>query len=401
MATNTLTQGETLAAAPVTTVERAAAAGRLVYIDNVRTFLTALVLLHHIMIIYAGSGSWIYNEGRQDLASEVIGSIFCAVNQAFFMGLFLLISAYFVPGSYDRKGAARFWKERLIRLGIPLVVYSWLIHPVFVYGYLVATEGLSASLWDFYPRYFRNGGNLLGAGPLWFVEALLIFTLVYAIGRLFTRNRAVKQPVEGSFPSNRALALFALLMGLAGFAVLTVFPVDWNFGPLNLQFPFFAQYVFMFAAGLLAYRRGWLTNLPEAAGRFWLRVVGVVLLLYAPGALLGGALESDTPFKGGWHWQAMYYALWEAFLCVGLSIGVLYLFRRYANRQGRLGASLSRSAYAAYIIQAPVITFTALMVRNVDFHPLVKFVLAALIAVPLCFAIGGLLRRLPYAERVL
>jgi uncharacterized membrane protein len=39
--------------------------------------------------------------------------------------------------------------------------------------------------------------------------------------------------------------------------------------------------------------------------------------------------------------------------------------------------------------------------RGLEFHPLLKFVLAALIAVPLCFGIGGLLRRLPYAEQVL
>ena len=38
---------------------------------------------------------------------QALGGWFCAVNQAYFMGLFLLISAYFVPGSYDRKGAGR------------------------------------------------------------------------------------------------------------------------------------------------------------------------------------------------------------------------------------------------------------------------------------------------------
>ena len=47
------------------------------------------------------------------------------------MGLFLLISAYFVPGSYDRKGAGRFLKDRLVRLGIPLALYSWVVNPVF------------------------------------------------------------------------------------------------------------------------------------------------------------------------------------------------------------------------------------------------------------------------------
>jgi hypothetical protein len=401
MATKTLqTTGTALVAAPVATAEGTKATSRLLYIDNIRTFLTVLVLLHHIMIVYAASGSWPYTEGRQDTLTVIVGNIFCAINQAYFMGLFLLISAYFVPGAYDRKGAARFWKDRLARLGIPLVIYSWVVHPLFVYGLLWVTEGLRLPLWDFYRQYFSYG-YLIGVGPLWFVETLLIFTLVYAMWSQITRPRPVEQTKHVSFPSNRALALFALCMGLAGFLVRLKFPVDWTFKPLNLQLPFFAQYIAMFGAGLLAYRHGWLENIPASAGRFWLWVAGIVMLLYVPGALLGGALESDLPFKGGWHWQALYNALWEAYLCVGLCIGVLYLFRRYANRQGRIAASLAHSAYAAYLVQVPVITGVALFFRDLPYHPLFKFVLISLVAVPLCFFVGALVRRLPYARRVL
>jgi len=97
-----------------------ATGARLLFVDNIRVFLTILVILHHLMITYAGTGSWIYLEGRQDVVAESLGGWFCAVDQAYFMGLFLLISAYFAPGSYDRKGPGRFLKDRLVRLGIPL-----------------------------------------------------------------------------------------------------------------------------------------------------------------------------------------------------------------------------------------------------------------------------------------
>jgi fucose 4-O-acetylase-like acetyltransferase len=100
------------------------ATSRLFFVDNIRVLLTILVVLFHVMIIYAGTGSWYYTEGREDFITGALGAWFITVTQAYFMGLFLLISAYFVPGSYDRKGAGRFLKDRLIRLGIPLVVYS-------------------------------------------------------------------------------------------------------------------------------------------------------------------------------------------------------------------------------------------------------------------------------------
>ena len=88
-------------------------------------------------------------------------------------------------------------------------------------------------------------------------------------------------------------------------------------------------------------------------------------------------------------------------MCLGMCIGLIYLFRRYWNGQGRLARFLSPNAYTAYIIHAPVITFIALALRNVDIYPLLKFGLAALIAVPLCFVLSNLTRKLPHADRVL
>src|SRR4030067_2974199 len=105
---------------------------RMAFVDSLRVFLTILVIAHHTMITYAGSGSWAYVEGREDMLTALVGRWFCSIDHAYFMGLFLLISAYFVPGSYDRKGPGRFLLDRLVRLGIPLALYIWLFRPAFV-----------------------------------------------------------------------------------------------------------------------------------------------------------------------------------------------------------------------------------------------------------------------------
>ena len=105
------------------------------------------------------------------------------------------------------------------------------------------------------PQYFSYG-YLIGLRPLWFIETLLIFTLVYALWRFVAPPRPVEQPLQKSFPSNRALVLFVLLMAFASFVVRLKFPMDWNFKLLNLQIPNFAQYNAMFIAGLMAYRHG-------------------------------------------------------------------------------------------------------------------------------------------------
>jgi surface polysaccharide O-acyltransferase-like enzyme len=396
---STATLGASRPAAAAEAVQ-AKAATRLLFVDNMRVFLTILVLLHHTMIIYAGSGSFLYIEGRQDTITSAIGGWFCGVNQAYFMSLFLLISAYFVPGSYDRKGAGHFVKDRLIRLGIPLIIYSWIIMPLTWVVITGVTQGQIRPWWTYLPGV---EDAVIGAGPLWFVEVLLIFSLVYALWRRLFRPDPPVPPVdtESRFPGNIAIVLFALLTGVGAFLVRLWMPVGESFSLLNLQFPFFVLYIALFIVGLIAYRRNWLLGLPDAKGKLWLGIAIALILLFVPLALLGGAMENDQPFNGGWYWQAMAYAQWEAFLCMGMCIGLIYAFRRYLNRQGRLAKFLSPNAYIAYIIHAQVITATALVLRNVDLYPLLKFGLAVVIAVPLSFVLGNLIRKLPYTDRVL
>jgi glucans biosynthesis protein C len=190
-------------------------------------------------------------------------------------------------------------------------------------------------------------------------------------------------------------------MAVATFAIRLWHPVGWSFAPLNLQFPFFVQYIALFVVGLIAYRRNWLANLADATGKRWLIAGVALILMFMPLALVGGAMESDEPFKGGLYWQAMAYALWESLVCVSMCIGLTYLFRHHWNKQGRVAKFLSPNAYTAYIVHAPIIVFTALALRNVDVYPLLKFGLAALIGLPLCFVVSNLIRKLPYADRVL
>jgi surface polysaccharide O-acyltransferase-like enzyme len=175
----------------------------------------------------------------------------------------------------------------------------------------------------------------------------------------------------------------------------------YTFRPLNLQFGFFAQYIALFVVGLIAYRRNWLLGLPDKTGRLWLIIAALVILLWAPMMVVNGAINDDNSFKGGWNWQSLLYTLWESFLCISMCIGLIYAFRRYLNRRGKVGGFFVPNAYTAYIIHAPVITYLALAVRAVMLYPLLKWVLVAPVAILLCFGLSSLIRKLPYADRVL
>jgi surface polysaccharide O-acyltransferase-like enzyme len=84
-----------------------------------------------------------------------------------------------------------------------------------------------------------------------------------------------------------------------------------------------------------------------------------------------------------------------------MCIGAIYLFRRFLNRQGKLAAFLVPNAYTAYLIHAPVITFLAIAIQNLTFYPLLKWAAVGIVAIPLCFGLSHLIRKIPYTDRVL
>lgn len=375
---------------------------RLFFIDNLRILLITLVAMVHLSISYGGAGSWYYKEGQADTLSSVILSWHNGTIQAFSMGLFFLIAGYFTPGSYDRKGPGGFLKDRLLRLGIPMLCYDFVIGPLVAYPLIQAGAWQSAGSYpDYLARYY--GRFHIGTGPLWFAEALLIFALGYALWRAFVRTAAPAAERDGKLPTNLAIAVFAVALGAVSFLVRIWLPIGWAFGPLNLQFPFFPQYICLFIVGIIAYRHNWLTRIPDATGRFWLCAALLLVLVLFPGLIVaGGGLSGDiTPFAGGLHWQCFAYAIWEQVAGVAIIIALLALFRKHLNRQGKLARAASAGAYTAYIIHGPTVILVALAIRNITLCPLLKFALAVLISVPLCFALSNVIRKLPAARRIL
>ena len=85
----------------------------------------------HLNVTYGNIGRWYYVEERKfNLFSGNFFAAFGSFAQAFMTDLLFLIAGYFVPGSYDGKGPGRFAIERLVRLGVPTLLYTLVLFPV-------------------------------------------------------------------------------------------------------------------------------------------------------------------------------------------------------------------------------------------------------------------------------
>jgi glucan biosynthesis protein C len=378
------------------------------FVDHLRAALVILVVLHHLALIYGGIPPFYYFEPpTNDPLAGLLALVFVLFNQAWFMGAFFLVAGYFTPGSYDRKGPGSFLRGRLLRLGIPIILFIFVLGPISSLGYYLmpaSLTGVTTPLtWQAYPR-------LLGLGPLWFVAMLLIFSLGYAAWRALTGNRAPSSASGPSLPGYLRIGVFILALALVSYLVRIAVPLGRQVSLFVdfLSFPTIAylpQYLGFFVLGAAAYRHDWFRTLPRSMG-----IVGFVIAVTATVALFPIALISllsaienasqQLPPFGYGTWQSAVYALWDSTFAVGLCLGLIPLFRRFFNQESGVGGFLSRHSYTVYIIHVPIIVFLAFVLRGLNLENLLKFGLVAVIGVPLCFAVAYIVRKIPLAPRV-
>jgi peptidoglycan/LPS O-acetylase OafA/YrhL len=372
---------------------------RLGYVDNLRVLLTVLVLAHHSALTYGALPLWYWTEPSTS-PSGVALMVLAVVNQLYFMGFFFLLSGLFVPGSVDRKGPGAFARDRLIRLGVPLVAYWLVARPVL---HLRDWPERSADGETFLHFWFTVGD----AGPLWFVEVLLAMSLAYAAFRALRARSAGRSAdragtaavadVEAQAQPVRFRAVAALVGALtvATFLWRLVVPAGtyWEF--VGLPSPaYLPQYTFLFVVGVLAARRGWLAGLTVRQG--WVALVVAVVSL--PLALGAAALATD-PAAGAPAQLAA--TLTENVFAVSIIVALVVLFRERFSGRPAWARLAAQNSFAVYLIHPLVLVGVAMLLAPLVAPAGVKFLILLALAVPLCWLLAYLLRRVPGVSRVL
>jgi glucan biosynthesis protein C len=367
---------------------------RLYFIDNLRWLMIIFVVLMHVNVTYSMLGGWYYIEkAKLDVFQSIYFGIYGSFTQAYFMGFLFFIAGYFVPGSYDRKGFGTFSKERLIRLGIPTLLYMFIIHPltITILGHYL---NWNLNLPSEYAKYLRSFNFIGSTGPLWFALALLIFSLIYAALRKSGISRKQEPEKAISVNSKRILGV-ALLISVFTFLTRVIFPIGTNI--LNMQLCFFPQYIVLFILGIFFFRKNLLLNIPGKLGMTWFRYTLIFGTIFWLGmTVLGNAAEKGlAPFAGHFTLGNAAYSFWESFFCVGVCLGLIVWFRDKFNRQGPIGKFLSENAFGVYVFHTPLLVFISMLMKDVAMYPFFKYLTVAVITIPLCFLLSYVLRKIP------
>jgi surface polysaccharide O-acyltransferase-like enzyme len=362
---------------------------RLAYLDNVRSLVIILVVAMHSAVTYSGLGGWYYIEGSTRKLS-VLGLVFFGLMQSFLqawtMGMLFFISAYFTTKALAKRGPFKFIKERLFRLGLPLLLYIFIIYPIIRFIII----GYSSSVNSFFKKYimFLTSFSWAGeTGPLWFVQVLLVLCMIYAILKKCFSN-VIK--IEDITAKNVIFTI--LITTIIAFLVRLVFPVGTSF--YNLQFSFFTSYIVMFIAGIIIGENNLLDKITDEKNIKWLKIslfIGIPLWFII--MLPGGALKSQR-YAGGFYWQSFAFALWESLTAIGFSLGLIALFKKKMNVDNKFAGIMRDNAFGIYFFHAPILISISLRLRYWIINPVLKFAVVTLITSLICLFFSFLIRKI-------
>lgn len=358
---------------------------RLSFVQSLRVFLVSLVVAHHAAQPYGPTGGeWPVD----DPASNPWLGAFFALNAAFFMGFFFMIAGYFTGGSYDRKGGVAFVRGRLVRLGVPLAIFTFFIWGPVSYVLGDQPQGFV----DFY--LFDYIGNWqIEMGHLWFVAQLLAFSLLYALWRALPIKQSERNAL--SAPTDLAILGYVVFLALIGAVVRSVYPQDtwiWILGLVPAEPAHLPQYVSLFVIGIIAGQGKWFAELDPAIGLRW--------FLIGTAAFAISRIAGPDVLPAFLDRQVLWGVL-EAFVCVGTILGLLVLFRRHFSEPGRWLSGFDPNVYGVYLIHVFVVVGLQFVLLGLEFPALVKSGIVTALGVVISFGLVASIRRIPGVAQVI
>ncbi len=354
--------------------------------DTLRVAVIAAVIIVHTATAYVVDVPWYYNDERT--TSGVLPAVLSPLvlmGALFALGPLFLLAGWFSARSLAHRGPGGFMRSRLLRLGVPLLVYVLLINPLT--DYLGHGRLEHASL-----AYYLATTEV---SVMWFVAALLAFSAAYATLRCL-RPAARPQPLRPGL-----LAAAALAIAVTSFAIWQPWPVTGDTF-LNLKWGEWPQGAVLFALGVLGAEAGWLRDFPPVLARWlgWVAAAGVAALMMLLGSLVS-ARGMDQALAMGTDVPTMVFALLDGVIAVtGTLWFTAWLRRRWPTHGGLLGMA-ARASYATYFIHPLVLTAIMVLLASVALAPEIKFVLVAVAGVAACFTAGYALTRVPGISKVL
>lgn len=346
------------------------------WVDNLRSFITVLVLAHHAALAYTTFAYFdksTYINSTHPIVDNTrwIGmDVFVNFNDIFFMSLMFLISGLFFFNGLKKKGAARLLLDRGKRLGIPFLIAEAFIIPIaYIPSYYLINHQFS--LGSFANDYLVH--QQWPVGPPWFIWLLLAFNGLSALLPQSWCINAADRLMKAAYRPFRFLMICFIFTAVALIPLsLWIGQYTWTgFGPFDFQLNRLIFYFVFFLLGSVLGTVRWedyLFSNNRLLGKTTLFWVILSLVFY-------GMIELIT-FRGNgemarWHVPAVVATFIFLVFFVATSIitcfAFIIIFRNFQNKISAIWKSLSANAYGIYLLHYIFIIWLQYALLNIQF----------------------------------
>lgn len=352
------------------------ATSRVHYMDNLRALAMLAGVVFHAALAYSVllHPYWPAADAQH---SRVVDGLVWFLH-LFRMPLFFVVAGYFAAMLVSRRGMAGFFRQRIRRILVPLLLFvlpiGWSLHRLTMHA-MDTVQNPSPML-----RWLRGVAAEQGSLPmapslahLWFLHYLMLFALlVWIVATL--DPKWLRTRLATVSPSLVPWAM-PLLMVPALASVTVPWPAPESPLPAMWAMVYFGLH---FALGFQVWQRpALLDGLRRHAP--WLALGGLLLYL----ALLWSMRSTSYPLAPGRQWLN---AALESYAGFWMTLACLLAGKAWLDRSNAVLRWLSDSSYWVYLVHLPLLFALQYPLLDVAWHWSVKLAFAVFLTFALAFA---------------
>jgi glucans biosynthesis protein C len=334
-------------------------------LDWIRVLATLAVFLYHCSMFF-NPFPWHVKNNELNSNGILVFSLFIG---SWLMPIFFAVSGISVVYTFQKRSAKLFIRERLVRLGLPLVFGVFILTPPQVFIERITHHQFSGSLLEFLPHFFDGvyidiggTGNFAFFGlHLWFLLVLLMFSILTL--PLFKK---VRQKNKFGLAHFVVLPLFLFLIG----PIKTV-----NLGGWDILF-----YLLIFIYGYYFFSN-------EAFKLIIQKTIKIHFSVALLSSIIFIAWYMIEPPHPGTLGDAGFYAIhtlncWCWLLCI------FYLANKYLSSSNQFLKYGSEASMPFYVLHQPVIVLFGFLIHDFSWPVSVKLlflVSISFVVIMLCY----------------
>lgn len=362
---------------------------RLYYLDWLRVFVFAILILYHIGMLYVADWEFHYKSSYQ---SVFLQNLMLLVNR-WRLPLLFFISGVAISYILKKTSWRKFIALRSLRLLIPLFFGVLIIVPPQLYIEMTSKGDLSITYWQFFQAFWDLGHPIfakytsgllphMDVNHLWYIRELWYFSIIIIPCTLILNHKRMNQIIGNLACYNNVYLLIIAPTLALSFIDIFFFPEDQEGRRIWMGF------TFLIIGYLLARQNDiWLSIQKNRKKLLVIAIISYIFLIYYYHTYW---LQRDIPLKG---WQAFlelnfsYLNRWSWILAI---IG--YAIQYFSHHNQRL-KYFNEAVYPCYILHQTYLIIAAYMLNRCQLGPILEPIIIILLTFLACYISFEIIRR--------